>query len=231
MNNYSLFVYWLSKRSKILSPKMTEAHVEARRKQIIDAARACFLERGFHATKIQDIATRAGLSTGAPYRYFESKDDIVAAMCSEALDRNRQRFGTLDLAAASRAIFEELSTVYFSAAHEPGAVDAARLTLQVWEESTHSERAGKVLLEDFSMIQAHVSQIVSRAQERCEIDIELDPVAVAQTMVSLVLGLIVQRAAGTDVNIEKYEDAARALVTGRLWNSDQTKEEPATNPV
>ncbi|MFP6595205.1 MAG: TetR family transcriptional regulator C-terminal domain-containing protein [Dehalococcoidia bacterium] len=152
-------------------------------------------------------------------------------MCSEALDRNRQRFGTLDLAAASRAIFEELSTVYFSAAHEPGAVDAARLTLQVWEESTHSERAGKVLLEDFSMIQAHVSQIVSRAQERCEIDIELDPVAVAQTMVSLVLGLIVQRAAGTDVNIEKYEDAARALVTGRLWNSDQTKEEPATNPV
>jgi AcrR family transcriptional regulator len=210
---------------------MTEAHVEARRKQIIDAARACFLERGFHATKIQDIATRAGLSTGAPYRYFESKDDIVAAMCAESLDRNRQRIGTLDLAATSRAIFEELITVYFAAAHEPGADDAARLTLQVWEESTHSKRAGEVLLEDFGMIQSHVSQIVFRAQKRCEIDIELDPAAVAQTMVSLVLGLIVQRAAGMNVNVEKYEEATRALVTGRLWNSAHPNEEPAANPV
>ncbi len=231
MNFHSLFVYWLPKRSENLSPKMTEAHVEARRKQIIDAARACFLERGFHATKIQDIATRAGLSTGTPYRYFESKDDIVAAMCSEALDRNRQRFGTLDLSAASRVIFEELSTVYFAAAHEPGAVDAARLTLQVWEESSRSEQAGKVLLEDFGMIQAHVSKIVIRAQEQCEIDIALDPVSVAQTMVSLVLGLIVLRAAGTDVDVKKYEEATRALVTGRLWNSVDPKEEPATNPV
>jgi AcrR family transcriptional regulator len=210
---------------------MTEAHVEARRKQIIDAAGACFLERGFHATKIQDIATRAGLSTGAPYRYFESKDDIVAAMCSESLDRNRQRFGTLDLSAASRAIFEELSTVYFAAAHEPGAVGAARLTLQVWEESSRSEQVGKVLLEDFSMIQTHVSKIVIEAQEQFEIDIELDPVSVAQTMVSLVLGLIVQRAAGSDVNVKKYEEAARALVTGRLWNSTPTNETPTPNPV
>jgi AcrR family transcriptional regulator len=210
---------------------MTEAHVEARRKQIIDAARACFLERGFHATKIQDIAARAGLSTGAPYRYFESKDDIVAAMCSESLDRNRQRFGTLDLTAASRAIFEELSAVYFAAAHEPGAVDAARLTLQVWEESSRSEQVGKVLLEDFTMIQTQVSKIVIKAQERFEIDIELDPVAVAQTMVSLVLGLIVQRAAGTVVDVQKYEEASRALVTGRLWNSAHPKEVPATNPV
>jgi AcrR family transcriptional regulator len=105
---------------------MTDAHVEARHKQVIDAARECFLERGFHATKIQDIAKKAGLSTGAPYRYFESKDDIVAAMCTVALDRHRQRFRTLDLAAASRSTFEELSSVYLSAAHEPGAEDTAR---------------------------------------------------------------------------------------------------------
>ena len=210
---------------------MTKAHVEARRKQIIDAARACFLERGFHATKIQDIATRVGLSTGAPYRYFESKDDIVAATCSEALDRNRQRFGPLDLSAASSAIFEELSAVYFAAAHEPGAVDAARLTLQVWEENSRSEQAGKMLLEYFSVIQAHVGKMAIKAQEQFEIDIALDPVSVAQTMVSLVLGVIVQRAAGTDVNVEKYEEATRALVTGRLWNSFNPNEKPTTNPV
>jgi len=88
-----------------------------------------------------------------------------------------------------------------------------------------------VLLEDFSMIQTHVSKIVIKAQEQFEIDIELDPVSVAQTMVSLVLGLIVQRAAGSDVNVKKYEEAARALVTGRLWNSTPINETPTPNPV
>ncbi len=204
---------------------MTEAHVEARRNQIIDAARACFLQRGFHATKIQDIAKRAGLSTGAPYRYFESKDDIVAAMCTEALERHRQRFGALDLTAASRAIFEELTTVYFAAAHEPDAEDTARLTLQVWEESGHSEHAGEVLRADFSMIQSQVSKIVTRAQGRGEIDCCLDPVSIAQAMVSLVLGLIVQRAAGTAIDAEKYEEAARSLVTGQLWMSTTNEHE------
>ena len=210
---------------------MTEAHVEARRKQIIDAARDCFLERGFHATKMQDIATRAGLSTGAPYRYFEGKDDIVAAMCAESLERNRSRFGTLDVTAASRAIFEELATVYFAAAHEPGAADAARLTLQVWEESLRSDRAGNVLQADFRLVQSHLSEIVARAQKRGEIDGDLDPLSVAQTMVSLVLGLIVQRAAGPPVDAGKYEEATRALVTGRLWTTVPDNETPAANPA
>ena len=208
---------------------MTQAHTEARRKQIIDAARACFLERGFHATTIQDISKRAGLSTGAPYRYFEGKDDIVAAMCAESLERNRQRFGALDVSAATRAIFEELITTYFTAAHEPGAVDAARLTLQVWEESVRSDHVGDALRADFRMIHSRLSEIVARAQERGEIDGELDPLSVAQAMVSLVLGLIVQRAAGTTVDVDRYEEAARSLVTGRLWNSTPSNQNPATD--
>lgn len=210
---------------------MTEAHVEARRSQIIDAARECFLERGFHATKIQDIAKRAGLSTGAPYRYFESKDDIVAAMCTQSLERNRERFGTLDMTAGSRAIFEELASVYFAPAHEPGAEDAARLTLQVWEESARSEQAAAVMQADFQLIGSHLSDIVARAQARGEIQDNLDPLSVAQTMVSLVLGLIVQRAAGVPVDAARYEEAARALVTGRLWTSTPTTEKPAQTPV
>lgn len=212
-----------------LSPRMTEAHTEARRKQIIDAARACFLDRGFHATTIQDISKKAGLSTGAPYRYFEGKDDIVAAMCAESLERNRQRFGTLDVTAASRAIFEELTSVYFAPAHEPGAVDAARLTLQVWQESVVSGRAGDVLQADFRLIHSHLGEIVARAQERGEIAADLDPLSVAQTLVSLVLGLVVQRAAGVPVDSRKYENATSALVTGRLWITDHAGETPTTD--
>ena len=60
--------------------RVTEAHVEARRNQILDAAWSCFAKRGFHQTTMQDIATDAGISAGAIYRYYASKEAVLAAI-------------------------------------------------------------------------------------------------------------------------------------------------------
>src|ERR1051325_885821 len=55
------------------------ADSEETRRQILDTALALFRERGFDETTIRDIAGRAGLSLGAAYYYFRSKDAIVGA--------------------------------------------------------------------------------------------------------------------------------------------------------
>jgi len=52
---------------------------EETRRQILDTALALFRERGFEATTIRDIAGAAGLSLGAAYYYFNSKEAIVGA--------------------------------------------------------------------------------------------------------------------------------------------------------
>ncbi|GAA4568637.1 TetR/AcrR family transcriptional regulator [Planotetraspora kaengkrachanensis] len=65
-------------------PKVSQAHLDARRQQIIDAARARFAVHGFARTSMTDIVEASGLSTGAIYRYFTSKDEIVAAICEQA---------------------------------------------------------------------------------------------------------------------------------------------------
>lgn len=57
--------------------------VENRRRQILDAARACFEQKGFHATSMAEICARAELSPGALYRYFSSKEEIIVAMSEE----------------------------------------------------------------------------------------------------------------------------------------------------
>ena len=54
---------------------------------ILDVARAEFAQRGFEATTVRDIADAAGLSPGNLYRYFESKDAMVATILSEFSDR------------------------------------------------------------------------------------------------------------------------------------------------
>ena len=60
-------------------PKVSEEHLRARRRQIIRAALVCLSLQGFHRTTMQDIVQESGLSVGAFYRYFESKEAIVAA--------------------------------------------------------------------------------------------------------------------------------------------------------
>ncbi|HEV8324439.1 MAG TPA: TetR/AcrR family transcriptional regulator [Myxococcota bacterium] len=53
---------------------------EARREQILDAARTCFVERGFDAARMEDIAETAGLSKGGVYFHFRSKREVLDAL-------------------------------------------------------------------------------------------------------------------------------------------------------
>ena len=46
-------------------PKVSEEHLDARRRQIVDAAIVCFVRKGFHRATMQDICREAGLSAGA----------------------------------------------------------------------------------------------------------------------------------------------------------------------
>ena len=70
-------------------PKVSDAHLEARRKQILDASSACFARQGFHQTTMQDIRPEAALSPGAVYRYFASKEEITAASCQDCHQQSR----------------------------------------------------------------------------------------------------------------------------------------------
>jgi len=69
---------------------------EETRRQILETALALFRERGFEETTIRDIAGRAGLSLGAAYYYFNSKEAIVGAyydyVQAEHLVRSREAF-------------------------------------------------------------------------------------------------------------------------------------------
>lgn len=58
---------------------------EARPDEVLDAALALFVEKGFAATRVEDIATRAGLSKGAVYLYFPSKEAILEGLVRRAV--------------------------------------------------------------------------------------------------------------------------------------------------
>src|SRR5260221_1696803 len=58
--------------------------------EIVGAAMAVFAERGFAAAKLEEIAKRAGVSKGALYLYFETKEEMFHAVVDQAIAPNMQ---------------------------------------------------------------------------------------------------------------------------------------------
>lgn len=73
--------------AKSPSPKWRRRK-DARPGEIVQAAYRVFSEKGFAAAKLDDVAAEAGVSKGALYLYFETKQDIFAAVIGEAVGPN-----------------------------------------------------------------------------------------------------------------------------------------------
>jgi AcrR family transcriptional regulator len=68
---------------------VTTAKAEETRSRILDAALTLFRERGFERATMRDIATEAGVATGAAYYYYRTKEDLVMAFYLRTDDEAR----------------------------------------------------------------------------------------------------------------------------------------------
>jgi AcrR family transcriptional regulator len=85
----------------------------ARPAEILAAALACFKERGFAATRLEDVAAKAGVTKGTIYLYYPSKEELFKAVVRRELVPNIERLETaLDEPAPTATLLERLFTVW-----------------------------------------------------------------------------------------------------------------------
>jgi AcrR family transcriptional regulator len=130
-------------------PKVGQAHLDARRQQIVDAARARFARDGFARTSMADIVTESGLSTGAIYRYFKSKDELVVAVCEQASDALPQSLSP----DAVRGFLDHVRAL---------ARDGhARLVTQVYAEAALNPALAAIVEAQLAALRTAVAQLIA----------------------------------------------------------------------
>ena len=72
-------------------PKVTQEHLAARRKEILDGARRAFAEHGYEGATVARLEEATGLSRGAIFHYFENKNDLFVELAMEM----NTRFGDI----------------------------------------------------------------------------------------------------------------------------------------
>lgn len=79
--------------------KRWQRRKDARAPEILEAALACFAQKGFAATRLDDIAARAGITKGTIYLYFDSKQALFEALARQSIAER------LDQVKAQLAVF------------------------------------------------------------------------------------------------------------------------------
>jgi TetR/AcrR family transcriptional regulator, transcriptional repressor of aconitase len=198
-------------------PRVSQAHLDARRQQILDAARRCFVRNGFHATSMQDVLGEAGLSAGAVYRYFRSKDEIVTAIASAAL---HDIAGALEPGenGAVPPVEEVVARVLTAVENLGETQDVPKLAVQIWGEAVRSPAVFERVRDALEGIRAALARQARQYQDRGMMTREVPPEQVARVLVAITAGFMVQYALVGDVDAAMFRDGVRALATMRRYD-------------
>jgi AcrR family transcriptional regulator len=198
-------------------PRITEEHREARRQQILDAARACVLEHGLEAVSMEMIIARSGLSTGAVYRYFKGKNELIAASVAGATAEIRAALTPILQAGqpASPAQLMEnlLSAVTAYARSGVGAaagIDRLPVALHGWSYALTDPNVKVTVQAGLQAFRAGCVPIIERWQTDGTISPDVDPAAMAELIVSIWLGFMAQRSLA-DAQVKAHAEALVAL--------------------
>jgi len=192
-------------------PKVTDEHIAARRRQILDAALVRFSSQGFHRTPMQAIFDEAGLSPGAVYRYFKSKEEIVQAIASETLGGFIEAIevGPGDEPLGPAELLERL----LDAVESVGLLtDRLRMAVQVWGEALHNPEIRDFLVETVATLRARMSADLRDAQRRGALDPSIDPDAAARVLLALAQGYVVQTTWSEQFDRVAFRATAHALL-------------------
>jgi AcrR family transcriptional regulator len=195
-------------------PKVTEAALEVRRGQILDAAIACFARNGFHQTTMSDIAREAGISPGLTYRYFPSKEDLIEASAEARRQARAQRFSRAAQEDDGLRALDELVDLYLARAGRPEPL--MRLGAQLYGEALHNRRVRDSVREAWDDVITRLEPIVRRAQDEGAINPALDANAIARLLMVTVEGLALHKVIDPTVDVSSFAAALKMLYRGNF---------------
>src|ERR1700744_2230684 len=142
-------------------PKVTQQYRDARRDQILGAARRCFLRDGFHSASMQDLFAEAGLSAGAVYRYFASKDEVIVAIAEENMREVLATVHELASGTPGRSLAEVMAGLMALVRARDAADDLGSMAVLVWAEALRNPALARQLRELLTQMNEELTALVA----------------------------------------------------------------------
>ncbi|WP_369244939.1 TetR/AcrR family transcriptional regulator [Streptomyces sp. R41] len=201
--------------------RVSQEHLDARRRQILNGAALCFARNGFHATSMQDVLKEVDLSAGAVYRYFSGKEELIGAIVAEVLETVRvtyERAAQESPPPLPDVLIPRVMTQIQEV--KPGKLDNGdwvfpRLMIQVWTETLRNDELSVLITAGYDKVRAAWAKLVESYKAAGLMPEEADADAMARTMIALAQGFAAQMAVFGAASPEILRDGLRALMSMR----------------
>jgi AcrR family transcriptional regulator len=166
-----------------------------RRDEILAAAQTCFARSGFHQTSMQEICTLAGMSPGSLYRYFRSKEEIIAGIA----ERDRAEAARQFASVGQGDFFDGLAAL---AQHHlvERSVEEVSLCAEIIAESRRNPAVARIYQDMERDVRARFIALLQSAAERGEVRRDIDLDGTVTVLFALADGLSWRRAVEPSFN-------------------------------
>jgi TetR/AcrR family transcriptional repressor of uid operon len=186
-----------------------------RRAEILAAAQRCFVRSGFHRTSMQEICVEAGMSAGNLYRYFPSKEALIAGIAERDRAEVAQDFASADLSHGIFAVLEGMAHHHFAVRSD----EQVKLCTEVMAEARRNPEIARISAAFDADVRKWLTTMFKAGVERGDIaeDVDLDS---AITMLMIIAdGVWWRRALEPGFNAEAmvpiFMDITRHMLRGR----------------
>jgi AcrR family transcriptional regulator len=193
-------------------PKVSQEYIDGRRSEILDAAIGCFARDGLHRTTMKDIVRESGLSPGAIYNYFASKEEIIAAIANRRQEKERELVTeAIERGPADQAL-ERVRDTFLNELESPKEQLRRRLSVQLWAEAQRSQEVRKIVRRSFEEPRKLLAEVFFEAQKRGVIGKQPDAGALASFVIAVFHGLVLQREWDNKFSVEPHKELLDLLL-------------------
>ena len=208
--------------------KLKPQEVEQRRREIIEAARRCFLRNGFHQTTTDEICREAAITPGGLYHYFGSKEEIISAVIEDAAHTTVQNLrSTAEASGDVRTAVQALASQFFEWIRDPQLDNVTRLDMEIWAETLRNEKLAEITRGSRALRRQWLESLIRGAIEEGVYAKEVDPRGLANLIMSIFDGLRLGRLLWRDdFDVDGALKALMLMTTGRLTNGNHVELAP-----
>jgi len=205
----------MSHAAAIAQPVRRTQHQSDRREEILAAAQRCFARSGFHQASMQEICAEARMSPGGLYRYFRSKEAIIAGIAERDRADVAEQFRTVEESPDFWAGMTEVARRYF--VERP--IEEVALCAETMAESRRNAEVARIHAGIEAEVKAGLVKVLRNAAARGDVRADLDLDAAASVLMALADGFAWRRAADSSFDaaaaFPMVLDVIRQLLAGR----------------
>ena len=174
-------------------------HQIDRRATILDAAEQCFSRAGFHQTSMSDICQAAGMSPGNLYRYFPSKEAIIAGITERHRAQIAANFDAVENAPSFYEGMAAMARVYMV----ERSAEEVNLDIEIMAECRRNPTIARLFYDLEDEVKARLVKLLKTAADRGEINPSTDLESAADMVSVIADGISLRRVADRSFNVER----------------------------